>query len=59
MTAGSIEQADEVQSDNFTSAGVPSNEVRSRTVTFLLKFQANNRLSEPLITLKIKMLSIE
>jgi hypothetical protein len=57
LIAGSIEQADGVQSDKFTSAGVPSNELRSRTVTFLLKFQINNRFSEPLITLKIKIYS--
>lgn len=48
-----MEQADWVQSDKCASSGTPSNELRFRTVTFLLKFQANKRLSEPLITLKV------
>lgn len=48
-----MEHAVSVQSDRFTSDGIPSNSfVRFRTVTFLLKFHANKRLSEPLITLK-------
>lgn len=49
-----MEQAVSVQSDRFTSVGIPSNAFRFRTVTFLLKFQANKRLSEPLITLNLK-----
>lgn len=48
---GSMEQADWVQSDKFTSSGISSNEFKLRVVTFLLRFQANKILSEPLITL--------
>lgn len=53
LRGGSKEQADWVHSDKFASSETPSNELRLRTVTFLLKFQANKILSEPLITLKI------
>lgn len=52
LRGGSKEQADAVHSDKFASSETPSNELRLRTVTFLLKFQANKILSEPLITLK-------
>lgn len=53
LGGGSMEHAVSVQSDKFTSDGIPSNSfVRFRTVIFLLKFHANKRLSEPLITLK-------
>jgi len=48
-----MEQAERVQSDKFASSGTPSNELRLITVTFLLKFQANKMLSEPLITLRV------
>lgn len=47
-----MEQADWVQSVKLASLGTPSNELKSTTVSFLLKFQANKRLSESLINLK-------
>lgn len=53
---GRIEQADRVQSVRLALTRTPSNEYKFNVVVFWLKFQANKRLLELSITLKLIIL---